>query len=97
MTEKEVERYLVERVKEEGGKAYKFVSPGNSGVPDRMVVFPEGCIYFVELKAPGKKSSKLQERQQLNLQNLGCDVFELDCKEKVDWFIQQSEVMRLYG
>ena len=36
-TEKDVEQYLCKRVKEMGGKAYKFVSPGNAGVPVRLV------------------------------------------------------------
>ena len=45
-TEKDVEQYLCKRVKEMGGKAYKFVSPGNAGVPDRLVVVPTGYGYI---------------------------------------------------
>ena len=41
MLEKEIEKILVTEVKKLGGKAYKFVSPGNSGVPDRIVIFPK--------------------------------------------------------
>lgn len=59
-TEKDVEQYLCKRVKEMGGKAYKFVSPGNAGVPDRLVVVPTGleslvtAIYLlVEVKKTG--------------------------------------------
>lgn len=39
---------------------YKFVSPGQSGVPDRILVFPNGVVAFVELKAPGEKPRELQ-------------------------------------
>lgn len=46
-TEKDVEQYLCKRVKEMGGKAYKFVSPGNAGVPDRLVVVPTGLESLV--------------------------------------------------
>lgn len=55
MRESTIEAYLRDRVKELGGKAYKFVSPGNDGVPDRLVCLPGGRAVFVELKAPGKK------------------------------------------
>lgn len=48
--EKEIEKILVAEVKKLGGKAYKFVSPGNSGVPDRIVIFPKKPPVFVELK-----------------------------------------------
>ena len=35
MRESSIESYLVRKVKEHGGLCYKFVSPGNPGVPDR--------------------------------------------------------------
>lgn len=37
--EARVERRLCKRVIEQGGEPYKFVSPGRSGVPDRLLVF----------------------------------------------------------
>ena len=47
MLEKEVERYLREQVKKRlGGMALKFVSPGLSGVPDRVVLLPGEKITF---------------------------------------------------
>lgn len=53
MKESEIEARLVRGVKALGGVAYKFVSPGNVGVPDRVVVLPGGRVIFVELKAEG--------------------------------------------
>ncbi|RAK21124.1 VRR-NUC domain-containing protein [Anoxybacillus vitaminiphilus] len=88
MREKEIEEYLRKRVKEHGGIAYKFESPGNAGVPDRIVVFPGGRIIFVELKAPRKKPTKLQLAQHRKLTNLGCTVLVIDSKEQVDEFIK---------
>jgi len=38
MLEKQIEAYLVERVKEAGGIAYKFTSPQRRSVPDRLVL-----------------------------------------------------------
>ena len=84
MRERDVERYLRERVKQLGGRAYKFVSPGNNGVPDRIVMLPGGKLFFVELKAPGKETTALEDAQIDRISKLGQDVFVVDSKEKVD-------------
>ena len=90
MKEKDVEVYLRDQVKAKGGKAFKFVSPGNDGVPDRMVCMPGGRIAFVELKAPGKKSTPLQCRRQEELRGLGFTVFaDIDSKAAVDNVLMQ--------
>lgn len=88
MKEKDIEAYLRDQVKATGGKAYKFVSPGNAGVPDRLVLFPEGKSVFVELKAPGKEVTALQKRQINKILSLGFDVHIIDSKQGVDSFIQ---------
>jgi hypothetical protein len=87
MLEKDIEKYLREQVKKIKGIAYKFESPGNSGVPDRLVILPGGRVYFIELKAPGKKSRPLQIAQQRKIASLGCPVLEIDSKHGVDIFI----------
>lgn len=84
MQESTIEAYLRDRVKALGGKAYKFVSPGNVGVPDRLVCLPGGRVVFVELKAPGKKPTALQNTQQRRLAELGFLVLTLDSKKKID-------------
>lgn len=92
MREQDIEKYLREQVRAIGGRAYKFVSPGNNGVPDRLICLPGGITVFVETKAPGKKSTPLQLKQQKDLRKLGYQVFggingEVDSKEKVDLII----------
>ena len=84
MREKEVEAALVKAAKKRNGVALKFVSPGLSGVPDRMVLLPDGKIGFIELKSPGKKMRLLQEKRKSQLERLGFLVFCLDSKEKVE-------------
>ena len=84
ISETEIEAYLRIRIKKLGGIAYKFTSPGNDGVPDRIVLLPKGAMSFVELKAPGKKPSKLQKVQINRIKKLGYDVYVIDSKELVD-------------
>lgn len=84
VSEKSIEDYLRLRVKQAGGRAYKFVSPGNAGVPDRLVALPEGRLAFVELKAPGKKPTSLQRKKMHELQKLGFLTTWVDSREAVD-------------
>lgn len=88
MEEKDIEQYFVKRVKEYGGRAYKFVSPGNAGVPDRIVLLPNGIIAFAELKAPGKKPRPSQVVQIARFRKLGQTVDVIDTKEGVDAFLE---------
>lgn len=78
MREHQVEQKLVKSVKNLGGIAPKFVSPGFDGMPDRIVLLPEGRIAFVEVKAPGKKPGPLQLARHDMLRRLGFKVFVLD-------------------
>lgn len=89
MREKEIEKLFIQKVREYGGRAYKFVSPGNSGVPDRLVVLPDGRIGFVELKAPGRKPSQEQVFQLKRLEDLGCYVTVIDKPDMIDQVIRE--------
>lgn len=71
MQEKVIERILVAQVKRLGGRAFKWVSPGNDGVPDRIVIFPNRPPVFVELKTEMGRLSRLQELQIVRLRKLG--------------------------
>ena len=68
MKESDLEKILVDETRKEGGWAYKWASPGNDGVPDRIVCFPDGEIYFVELKTETGRVSP-QQKIQLNRLN----------------------------
>lgn len=82
--EKATESYLRDEVRKAGGTAYKFVSPGQTGVPDRIVVLPGGRIFFIELKSEGRKSTPKQRQQQERLRAMGCTVYaDIDTKAKV--------------
>ena len=86
-SEKQIERRLVSGVQKLGGKAYKFVSPGNTGVPDRIVVLPGGLVAFVELKAQDGELTPGQKMQLGRLNRLGALVYVLRSEKCVDWFL----------
>ncbi len=63
MLEKQIENYFVWAVETLGGKTYKFKSPTQRGVSDRIACMPNGETWFVELKRP--KGGRLSELQKM--------------------------------
>lgn len=87
MLESQIEKKFVQKIKQLGGAAYKFVSPGNVGVPDRLCITPQGKIIFVELKTETGKLSQLQTVQIAKLQKLGQEVRVLYGWAEVEAFL----------
>lgn len=79
MREKTVEASLRKAVEDAGGLCLKWVCPGHTGVPDRIILFPYGVIAFVELKRPGAKvkAAGLQEWWGKKLREFGFRYFEV--------------------
>lgn len=91
MREKEIEQALVKAVKARGGICPKLTSPGMDGMPDRMVLLPQGSISFVEVKAPGKKPRPLQVHRHEELRNLGFQVVVLDRLEQIGEMLDEIQ------
>ena len=89
MRERQIEQKLVKAVKAVGGIAPKLVSPGFDGMPDRMVLIPDGRIGFVEVKASGKKPRQLQLSRQRLLRRLGFKVYVLDDEDQIKFILQE--------
>ncbi len=89
MREKQIESKLVIEVKKIGGIAPKLVSPGFDGMPDRLVLLPDGHIAFVELKAPGKKPRLLQLARHRLLRSLGFRVYVIDDAEQIGGMLDE--------
>ena len=86
MRESEFEAQFGKMVKRLGGLSYKWVSPGNAGVPDRIVFFPPGTwihktlvegIWFVELKSTKGRLTPRQVHQHDRLRQRGARVLTL--------------------
>lgn len=87
--EKQIEQAFVKAVKNMGGISPKFVSPGYDGMPDRIVLLPNGVCAFVEVKAPGKKPRALQVSRHEMLRQLGFRVYVLDRMEDIGGIINE--------
>ena len=91
MREKFIEHKLVTETNKRGGLAWKFVSPGVVGVPDRIILLPPGKIGFVEVKAPHKKPREIQARRIEQLRTLGFKVFVVDSTEQIKNILEEIE------
>ena len=92
MLEKEIERGLVASIKALGGLCLKFVTPGFTGVPDRIILLPGGRVAFVELKQPGKHERPRQRFVQKLLRKLGFKVYStVDSVAKVKAIVRECE------
>lgn len=83
MREKVIERQLVKDVKAMGGLLPKWVSPGLDGVPDRIILLPNGVIAFAEVKITGGKPRPIQLRRKQQLEALGFRVYIIDNAERI--------------
>lgn len=76
--EKDIERKLRNAVTKLGGQCLKWVCPGWSGVPDRIILLPGGRVIFAELKRPkGGVVSDMQTFWRRKLQGLGFHVWHI--------------------
>ncbi len=89
MRESFIEEKLTKAVRKNGGVCWKFTSPGTAGVPDRIILMPEGRIAFVEVKAPGEEPRKLQLSRHRLLRRLGFKVYVLDALEDIEKIISE--------
>lgn len=90
MREKDIEKYFVWAVHKMGGIAYKFKSPNQRGVTDRIACLPGGVVWFVELKTKEGKLSDLQKVHALNLRVLNQNYACLWSIEHVDEWMKNA-------
>lgn len=88
MRESAVEDHLVAVAKMCGGLVRKLQWIGRRGAPDRVVFLPNGLIFWIELKRPGKDAEDHQRREHERLQEFGQFVAVLDTVKKIDDFFK---------
>jgi hypothetical protein len=89
MLEKDIERWLRKEVERRGGLCLKWVSPGCRGVPDRIIITPEGRTVYVELKTDAGRLSPGQAHVIGRLRCRGADVRVLHGVEQVKAFVEE--------
>lgn len=89
MRERDIEAKLRRAIEKDGGLFFKFVSPGNDGVPDRIAILPDGRIWFIELKTESGRLTPIQVWQQDRLDALGCQVRTIRGMDEAAEFIEE--------
>lgn len=89
MLEKKIEEKIGKAVKASGGLYYKFVSPGNDGVPDRIAILPGGRVIFIELKSETGRLTMKQHDQIQRIASKGCEVRVIQGMEEAEKFIAE--------
>jgi len=77
MLEKILERKVCQYAKDHGWLVYKWVSPNQRGVPDR-ILFKDGHTLCIEFKQLGKKPTALQKHHHKLLTSAGIEVKVID-------------------
>lgn len=94
VSEKAIEKYLVEQVKAIGGICLKYSNANMVGYPDRVICLHGGRVAWVELKSKGKKPTKMQTIRQSELVSLGHEVHTVDNKQSIDELINTWRVKK---
>lgn len=90
--EKDIEKKVCAWAKQQGCLVYKFTSPSQRSVPDRMFVLPYGTVVFIEFKAPGKVPTELQRKELLKLTDQGVRASWSDNSEQaIQWLQNRIE------
>lgn len=93
MRERDIEKHLVQRVKQLGGEVRKVQFIGRRGAPDRLVMLPAVTMngqpalppisVWVELKAPGARPEPHQLREHDRMRAMGQRVEVIDSLDGV--------------
>ena len=89
MMERDIEHAFKVAVEAKGGLCLKLGVTYQNGMPDRLVLMPNGICAFVELKQKGKKPRAIQRWQHERLRKLGYKVFVLDRTSDIENVINQ--------
>jgi hypothetical protein len=81
MLESAIENKVCDLAKKAGWLSFKFVSPAQRGVPDRIFI-KTGRVVFIEFKAPSKKPTPLQDHIMRKMVDAGCEVWVCDSIEE---------------
>jgi len=89
--ERNIENYLRHHVIEMGLGCIKFIPDQANGMPDRLILLPEGRVVWVELKTEDGTLSEIQKFQHKKLRDLGQEVVVVWSKDEADKLLDRLE------
>ena len=100
-TEAELQKAFVKKMTALGFLCYKFSSPAKRGVPDYLIICPNGETVFVEFKNPTSNNglSKLQALEIRKMREHGASVYVVHDGDEAEVAFEQiidfsKQVMR---
>lgn len=84
VSEKMIERYLCDSIKQMGGVCLKYSNAGMVGYPDRICLLSGGVVFWVELKSKDGRLNEAQKIRIRQLRGMGHTVNVCRSKEDVD-------------
>lgn len=85
----DIEAPFVRYAKRNGCQALKLIILRKRGFPDRTVLCPGGCIFFVEFKRKGKKPNPLQKKVRAMLEELGFNYYVCDEPGQAEMILEE--------
>ena len=89
LSEKAIERKLVEECRKHGLLCIKFSSSTDIGFPDRLILADGGRASWVEVKSAGKKPRKTQLIRHEQLRALGFRVYVIDRTSQIEPLLEE--------
>jgi hypothetical protein len=77
MLESTIEKKVSKCAKDTGWLSFKFSSPAQAHVPDRLYI-KSGKVIFIEFKAPGKKLRIAQKKRFEQMRAKGAIIYVVD-------------------
>lgn len=87
--EKYIEMKLREETRKRGGMAIKLTSPNLTGIPDRLLLFPNRKVAFVEVKTKGQKPRPRQVKVMNDIGALGFPCVVLDDAQDINLLLDE--------
>ncbi len=78
LRESKIEKKITKYAKDNNWITFKFKSPGQKSVPDRIFFRPTRRIFFIEFKAPGEEPNGTQKLIHGSLRMCGFEVHIVD-------------------
>lgn len=91
MRESAIESALVREVTKRGGLCLKLSPKFVNGIPDRLVLLPDGICEFVELKQPKGVKSAIQINKHKMLARIGFKVTTIWNLDDMDKFLDRMD------